>query len=181
MKRILITLLIAPMLLAGCSGEEGNVEVSISSSAYPLIPASAVSCLAKENAGNDVPTPDISPSYFRIPVITFNRQDTTKTLVISFIRISIPIPGSSTPLSCEVGGDNLSALRGSWYDSTTREALIPAGTATFQTDCALYCGGIAATTPFTASGTMEIFGLERDAAQNEVPVKTSTVITIQNF
>lgn len=182
MKKLLyVSLIVLSAALGSCSQEEGNVEVVISSSAFPLIPATAISCLADKNAGNDIATADISPSYFRVPVITFNRKDTTKSLIISFIRITIPVPGSATPINCEVGGDALAALRQTWFDSGTKEALIPAGNATYATDCALYCGGVTMNSGLTASGTMEIFGLERDAAQNETPVKTSTTITVESF
>ncbi|WP_295905114.1 hypothetical protein [uncultured Bdellovibrio sp.] len=184
MKKLLyVSLLVLSVVLGSCSQEAGNVEVSISGSSLPLIPATAVSCLARENAGTDTPTADISPSYFRVPTITFTRKDTTKNLIIAFIRINIPVPGSSTPINCEVGGDGLAALKGTWFNSGTKEALIPSGDAnkTFSTDCALYCGGITMNSGTTASGTMEVFGLERDAAGNETPVKTSTTITVESF
>ncbi|MBV2169477.1 MAG: hypothetical protein KUL82_12295 [Bdellovibrio sp.] len=180
-KLMPVLLLVCLATLGGCSQEEGNVEVVVSSSAFPLIPATAASCLADKNAGADTPTADISPDYFRIPTITFNRKDTSKTLVIAFIRISIQIPGSSQAVSCEVGGDGLAALRDSWFSGTTKEALVPAGTASFSTDCALYCGGVKAPSGMTASGSLEVFGLERATNGDETPVKASTVVTIQSF
>lgn len=181
MKKILYVL-IASLFLASCASEDQNVEVTISSSSLPLIPATAISCLAVQNAGGDAPTADISPSYFKIPTITFSRKDASKILIIAFIRINVPIPGSATPVSCEVGGDALAALKSTWFASSTKEAAIAAGTATDATDCPLYCGGIAATTQFTSSGTMEVFGLERDAVTlEETPVRIQTTVTIQNF
>ncbi|WP_413569561.1 hypothetical protein ACLWBD_03755 [Bdellovibrio sp. HCB117] len=182
MKKIMyVLLLLMSANLVACSQEDSNVEVSITSSPLPLIPATAVSCLAQENAGDDVATADISASYFKIPTITFNRKDTSKTLIVAFIRVSIQIPGSATPVTCEYGGDQLAALRGNWFDSLTKEAAIPVGEASYATTCPMYCGGINATNQFVATGTMEVFGLERDTNQDETPVKVQTSITIQSY
>lgn len=168
--------------LMSCANEESNVEVAIATSPLPLIPATAISCLATKNAGGDVATADIAPSYFKVPKLTFNRKDSAKILVIAFVRIKIQIPGAAAPVSCEVGGDGLAALSQTWWANGAKEASIPAGTSTYSTDCPLYCGGILAETPYTASGTLEVFGLERDATTlEESPVKVQTAITIQSF
>ncbi len=183
MKKILyVSLMILSTYLVSCSGDEGNVEVKVSSSPFPLIPATAVSCLANQSANGEPPTADVQPSYFRIPTVTFVRKDTKKSLIIAFIRITIPIPGETAPVSCEVGGDNLMAI-GKWGDGTgtSTEALILPGVESFSTNCALYCGGIKAEKTYTTSGTMEVYGLERDTAGNETPVRTSTSVTIQSF
>lgn len=178
----LFCILAAALLLASCAEEDQNVEVTISSGALPLIPATAISCLAIQNAAGEAPTADISPSYFKVPTITFSRKNASKILVIAFLRITITVPGSSSPVSCEVGGDGLAALRSTWYGNASKEALIAAGTTSESTDCPLYCGGITATTPYTATGTMEVFGLERDPTSlEETPVKIQTPITIQNY
>lgn len=181
LKTFLLCALLASTFI-GCAQEESNVEVSINSSALPLIPATAISCAARENAGSDVPTSDISASYFKIPTITFKRKKTDKQLIIAFIRINIPIPGG-TAVSCEYGGDNLAALHhDNWWKNTGKEALIDIGVDSFTTTCALYCGGINSDNPYVASGTMEVFGLERNPSnQEETPVRVQTAVTIQSF
>ncbi|MGZ3772467.1 MAG: hypothetical protein ACXVCY_01955 [Pseudobdellovibrionaceae bacterium] len=170
-------------VLAACSQEDANVSVNVTASALPLIPATAVSCLAQKNAGSSVATGDIAASYFKLPVITFTRKDTSKILVVSLVSITINTPGSTTPISCKFGGDTLAALSSTWWSSSTKEASVPAGQATFATDCPLYCGGInTGNTPYTSTGLMEIFGLERNPTTlEEVPVKIQTVISVQNY
>ncbi len=183
MKVVLYSLLlIVPLSLLSCSQEESNVSVVASSSPLPLIPATAISCLAAKNAGGDVATADIAPSYFKVPKLTFNRKETSKVLVLALVRIKIQIPGGQAPVSCEVGGDALAALSDVWWNSGNKEAAVPEGADTFSTDCSLYCGGVNSEQPYTASGTMEIFGLERNSATlEESPVKIQTTITIQSY
>lgn len=166
--------------VSSCGTEEdkasSNVTVVVSTSAFPLIPAPAYSAVAERKSAT---SPDISASYFRIPKITFNRADTSKSLIIAFLRIKIQIP--SGLYTCEVGGDNLSALAEQWWTGG-REATISAGVDSFSTSRALYCGGISADVAYSASGSMEIFGLERDdTTLEETPVRTSVTISIQSF
>ena len=164
-----------------CSGGgSANLEVKVSTSPLPLIPAAASSCLSRKSGGTDAAPQDISASYFRVPTISFNRVDTTKTLIISLIRIRIK--GVGVNINCEAGGDNLAALSSAWWATSTRDATIPVGTATYSTDCALYCGGVNTERSFTATGTLEIFGLDRDETTlEETPVRVSTQISVQSF
>lgn len=178
LKLALCVLAILGMSSCG-TGEDkvsSNVNVVISTSAFPLIPAPAYSALAERKSAT---SPDISLSYFRIPKITFKRTDATKTLVIAFLRIKIQIPTGL--YTCDVGGDSLSALADQWWTGG-REATIAVGEDTFSTNRALYCGGISAEQTYTASGTMEVFGLERnEATLDETPVRTSVNLSIQSF
>lgn len=173
------------MHLISCASDDANVSVAISSSPFLLIPTPALSCLATRNAASSgsVPTNDIMESYFKVPIITFRRKNTTNILVIAKIKITVNIPGSPTPMTCQAGGDSLAALSNTWWNNPGREASVDVGTETFQTDCALSCGGIAAgDTPYTASGIMEVSGLERNTTSlEEVPVKIQTAISIQNY
>lgn len=171
-------------LLACSGGEDANVSVVVGSSPYALIPAKATSCVASKNADATTPAdPDIEPSYFKIPTITFNRKDATNIFMVAVIRVKINVPGSEAPISCEAGGDDLAALSSTWWGSSTKETIIAAGATSFPTDCALYCGGVkVGDTPFTATGTLEVFGYERNPTSlEEVPVKIQTSISIQNY
>lgn len=170
-------------LLISCSQDEGSVTVKVSSSAFPVIPATATSCLAvKKAAGTSFPPlSDVQASYFRVPAITFERKDINKDLVIAQIKITINIPGNSAPYECQpaVAGDNLAALTQAWYDD--KEALIPkGGSATYTTECPIYCGGITMGPGLVASGALEVLGFERDTNGDETPVRTSTAITIES-
>lgn len=183
MRSVLYSVLFMMQLaLLACSSEEANVSVAISQAPLPLIPASAISCVATKNSGGDVATPDIAPSYFKVPKVTLSRKDTSKALIVALIRIKIQIPGGQTPVLCEVGGDSLAALSSVWWANGNKEALIPEGTDSFSTDCSLYCGGVNSERPYTATGTFEIFGLERDSVSlEETPVKVQTAVTIQSY
>lgn len=169
--------------LTSCGSEESsNVEMIISGSTRPLIPAPTSSCLARKNAGAEPPAQDITESYFTVPTVTFKRKDTSKLLYIALLRITIRIPGESSPVTCEVGGDGLAALSSTWWASSTKEPLVDPGVASFVTDCSLYCGGIKADRSYVATGIVEAFGLERDVTSlEETPVKLQTELTIQSF
>ena len=171
-------------LLISCSQDEGSVTVKVSGSSFPVIPATATSCLAvKKAAGTSFPPfSDVQASYFRVPRVTFERKDTSKDLIIAQIKITVNIPGNNAPYECQpaVAGDNLAALRQDWY-SGNKEAMIPKGSsATYTTECPIYCGGIDMDPGLVASGTLEVLGFERDANGDENPVRTSTAITIES-
>lgn len=182
-----LTLLLALILgtTVGCSQEEQNVEVVINQSPLPLIPATAISCAAKQNAGDSAPVADITENYFRIPIIRFVRKDATKNFEVAAVKIVISTPGSSQGVNCVVAGQALSALSdpgtgGIWGVDAIAE--IPAGTADFSTNCALYCGGISAASRFTATGTMTVYGVEKSTdGTTETPVVATTPITIESL
>lgn len=178
MKKWKLGLFLIVATLAGCAQDSTNVDVVLSSSNRPLISAKATSCLAAKGASTE--SQDIAADYFSIPVLTFNRKDVTKDLIISRVIITITLP--SGPYKCDLGGDGLAALSSSWYANPGKETVIPAGTASFKTDCALYCGGIPVDTDFSATGTLEIRGLERNPdSLEETNVKTQTSITVQTY
>lgn len=178
--------------LGSCAPEEINTEFSVTQNPLPLIPAKAVSCYSAKiaAASSSVPSQDIEADYFRIPIFKFWRANNSKALIINNIRITYTIPSaggqSGGVLKCEISGDELRALKASWW-SGGPEATIPKGEGSqaspFETDCAALCGGINTTmTNFTTSGTVEVFGLERDVESgDETPVKLQSFITIQSF
>lgn len=152
-------------------------SVEVSQNPFPLIPATAVSCLAMKAAGGSAPITDISASYFRIPAIKFINSS-QNDINISFIRIQIPIKGSSTSVSCEYGGNALSALFSMPLKDIPK---IPANSE-YSSTCPLYCGGIATNEPGISTGTMEVFGFTEDKDHNnQTPENLTTTLSIQSF
>lgn len=177
--KIFILSLLAIMTLSSCAKDDSNVTVTTLSSPRPLIPGNATSCLASKSS--DTPSRDIEPDYFTLPSLTFTRKDVSKNFRVTFLRISIPL--GTENYECVFGGDELAALHSTWWSSTTKDAVIPAGSAAnFTTDCAIRCGGIARQSAgFSASGVLEVMGAEFTNTVDETPVRTSTVISIQGF
>lgn len=180
-------------LLGSCGDQEINTEFSVTTEPVFVIPAKAVSCYSVKTTGfGQTPAQDVEGSYFKIPSFSFTRQNSDKNLIISVIKISYSIPGAtagsdSAGGSCIFDGDQLRALSSVWWASTTAEAVIERGTGTpnkpFKTDCPAYCGGISTDLPqFSATATIEIFGLERDTVtQNETPVRIQGFVNIQSL
>ncbi len=173
----LLLTLVAVISLTSCSQDDNKNEVKISSSALLLISGRAISCL---NYRNDFPLKDVASDYFIVPTMTFNRQDTKNSLIITSINFNIEIPGSTAPYKPVVSGDDLAALSSSWYTGN-KEAIIPAGQAQFVTDCALKLGGVTMSPGLSASGLMEVRGFERDSNGEVYPVRFSSVITIESI
>lgn len=173
---ILLLTIVTVGLLSSCSQEDSKNELKVTSATLMLIPDKAISCL---NERNGLALKDVAADYFRVPAMTFNRQDTKNDLIISSVNISIEIPGSANTFKKVVSGDDLAALSSAWYVGN-KDALIPAGQAQFVTDCALKVGGITMTPGLSASGTMEVRGFERDANGEEYPVRFSSVISIES-
>lgn len=175
MKKITVLLLCVVSVLGGCSKQDSNVELIVGTSPNLLIPASARSCALAADAD-----PDIAPLYFRIPRIRLTRKDATKEMEIAQVRIKIPVPGSSTVITCLKGGQDLAGLVDTW--TLKSPALIAAGVADFTTTCPLYCGGIEEIAyAFVASGTIEVIGVERsEDGFTETPVRAQSTITVEN-
>lgn len=176
--KILALCLLAIMTLSSCAKDDSNITVTTISSPRPLIPGTATSCLADKSS--DTPSRDIEPDYFTLPSLTFTRKDTSKSFRVTFIRITIPL--ATENYECVFGGDDLAALDDAWFQTKTKDAVIPAGVPQFTTDCAIRCGGIKRQpTGFSASGVLEVMGAEFTDAINETPVRISTIISIQGF
>lgn len=169
------------LALTSCSqGEEPNVKIVVSSQPQYLIPDSASSCLARKNAGADPPSRDVEASYFKIPTFAFTRKNSDQLLIISLIRVKVELPSAET-ITCIFSGDSLSALDSSWWGQT--ESIIPAGTASFETDCSAICGGISAQGIFSTTATVEVLGYEKVSAElnsAETPFRTETTMQVQS-
>lgn len=164
--------------MVSCSTEDPLVEIAATSTALPVIPSETSSCLAQKNATTEGIEKDISQQYFKIPTISFVKKNLANKVVIFKATVTVQIPGASEYV-CELGGDDLSALSLTWWNSAGREAQIPAGTQVLTTDCALYCGGIDTKTTFSATGTLEVTGVEvNPATGEEKAVQTQTSISI---
>ncbi len=173
MKKLVIALsLISLAGLTSCSSAEtGAVEVSVTSSLRLAIPAKGTSCYATKSAaaGGTAATPDVDEAYFVIPKLTFKISDSTKDTYISAVKIYYTPPGG-TEKTCAFGGEQLAALKTSWWQNANKYAIIPANAADADkaTDCAIYCGGISVDAKnFTASGTIKVYGYTQSPDSDE--------------
>ncbi|HEX7673815.1 MAG TPA: hypothetical protein VF412_06580 [Bdellovibrio sp.] len=158
-----------------------SLNVTSSTKEALVIPASASSCLARKQAGSSAPKADIPAAYFRIPNITFTKSS-SKDMYIAQIKVSLTVPGSSSPYTCVIAGDALSALSQQWWpEATPVDSLIPAGTASLKTDCPLYCGNIPTDKMFSATATMRVDGYEQDRnSDDQSPVSAHLNFTVTN-
>ncbi|WP_413292885.1 hypothetical protein ACLSU7_15880 [Bdellovibrio sp. HCB185ZH] len=168
MKELIFALsLISLAGLTSCtSAESGVVEISVTSSMRLAIPAKGTSCYATKSAlaGGTVAVPDVDEAYFVIPKITFKVADAAKDTYVSAIKIYYTPPGG-TEITCAFGGDQLAALKATWWSNANKYALIPAGAtdADKMTDCSIQCGGISVDAKnFSASGTIKVYGYIQD-------------------
>lgn len=167
-----------------------NTELLVTSSPLPLIPGRSMSCLSVKTAPEgSSPVLDIHESYFSIPKLHIYRSNTTKELVITQIRVTAVISAGSKGRSILVrsfAGDALSALSSKWWNSPSRNTVIPASPkgdeVMFSTDCPLKVGGIADDLPFAGLADIDVYGFEVDLKTGEeTPVKLNRVITLESF
>jgi hypothetical protein len=163
--------------------DENLVTMSVSKSNRYAIPANGYSCYSVKLAQQNGTTPesDVQGSYFSLPRISFQQSNPKRDLWISAVKIYYTPPGGSE-MMCALGGDSLAALSDDWWYKSKKNALIPAGTLSFQTDCPIYCGGIDVDTPFTATGMVKVYGYSEDVETGDAEGFTlSAPITITNF
>ncbi|HWU42352.1 MAG TPA: hypothetical protein VN132_02905 [Bdellovibrio sp.] len=168
--------------MTACNGGAGPLEAKVATTTVALIPATASSCLAVRQAtAGSPPTKDVQSAYFRLSKITFNKTNKDNDLVITSVKVSIDLPPPIGTKECTIAGDDLAALSSTWWATTLHDAIIPSGTDTITTDCALYCGGISPDTPFFASGIMTILGYEQAPnSDTQTSVKTTTYFQVDN-
>lgn len=161
-----------------------SLDIRMGARTTPVIPAPATSCLAVRQAGTNIPTPDISASYIRIPHITFTKKNPANDMWISQIKITMTVPGASSAYECKVAGDALSALSDSatwWGGSITHDRLIPAGVASLTTSCPLYCGGLFSGSQYAATALMEVIGYEQAPnSDQQTAVRAESRINVIN-
>lgn len=176
LKIIALALVLTSAL--SCSQSAGELELGYSQTARFLIPSAASSCLATRSATPELPPEkDIQSKYFYLKSITFKRRDVVKTMVITYLKISVDIPGN--PYTCVYGGDNLASLSDSWW--RIKEASVAPGSATFATDCSLYCGGVDVNTAGIFSGTIEVYGYQVGDDLEEKPFKVQSTLLVENI
>ncbi|WP_374029185.1 hypothetical protein [Bdellovibrio bacteriovorus] len=147
---------------------------------FPIIPATASSCINLRQAGDlDKPVVDVPASYFRIPRIQIQRNNPDTELTIAYLRAVVKSANGGN-YYCKIGGDNLKALSSDWWNK--QNAVIPAGVTQFDTDCAMYCGGLQVNAMSSYAGTLEVYGMELDIPTQEVrPVKLSTPFSVSSY
>jgi hypothetical protein len=167
--------LIALLMLVSSSAFAGS-NISFSTSPFAVVVSgNEMSCYARNLA--DVAKEDVRGPYFALPLFFVNRHDASKDFVITYIRVTANLPGKSD-YSCSYTGDYLRALSSEWYEGG---AVIPAGQKSFSTDCPIYCGSVNANSKYTARGTVEVGGYERDSRGNKTSVRMSAPIHIENY
>jgi hypothetical protein len=195
MRQILAIFLISSTLLSCGGADESVLTIKSSISKALIIPTVAASCFAKltATAGSPVST-DITSAYFRIPRLIFTKKNVGTDLYIVLLRIKMQVPNSGA-YECTFAGENLASLNSieetnggssstslSWWRRSTQEAIIPAGSTTWQTDCPLYCGAVNVEGgAFSTTATIEIIGYEQTPGSDlQLPLKVFGSLQVEN-
>ncbi|WP_413293528.1 hypothetical protein ACLSU7_00320 [Bdellovibrio sp. HCB185ZH] len=165
-------------------GSDDNVvQLEVTKSTRYVIPAHTSSCYARKVAVDNgtVPELDVPGAYWQIPKLLFKQTKPDRDLFISAVKVIVSdVDGRET--TCAYGGEQLAALSSQWWNTKTKEALIPMGTTTFGTDCPISCGGFDMDKPYTATGTVKVYGYAQGEKEDDVEgVVLSAPITISNF
>ena len=181
LKRALKILIVVGFAsLSSCGQEEeGNVSIAAPGSEQFLYPTDAASCYAQKNVSAEAPMPsrDVEASSLQISKIQVSRKDKTKPLTIAYIKISAN-DASGSSVEKIYAGDELAALKDSWWRTSTREATIAAETQSIVTDCKIFLGGFKVDGAFAGVATIEAVGFEGDDTTNDQikPFRASTTV-----
>ncbi len=180
MKKFLFALVFT--ISSGAFAAE-KFDLTLSPSVVPAIRSTAMSCLAKRNAGpNTPPVYDISANYAQLRGLSFSFPNPDKALVISSIDVKLD------GYSVTIAGDALNCLNNTWYQ--TGEAVVggPARAVysdnskvyepkqTVAIEFPLYLSSLPAGPAYQKTGTMTVYGQyenqagEVEAAQETVPL-----------
>ena len=181
--KLIFALLGIALTVSSCGSGSSAVDVSTSGQNFVVIPAQAASCLSRKTSSP--PTLDVSSAFFKIPVVTINRNHPTKTTAISAILISVIAPDPTNPLStkeidCNFGADSLVALSSAW--TTYGDSIIkPTDPAIFTTDCPIYCGGFSVSSVYSAQAKLTVFGYEYNLQTDQPdPFVNTSYFTVSN-
>ena len=176
-------------LLSCSKGADTYLEIKTSSPTSYLIPAATSSCFDYyTSASTSVAlSQSVSSKYFTVRGLKFNWNHAYNALTIAVIRLKFNDDNLNGEYKCDIGGDDLSALK---YDTTTFvtwTASIPAtgsysNTTTVAMSCDIRCGGI--TTKelgFRTTGRIQVLGYMTEPDGNQVPVNVSTPFSIENL
>jgi hypothetical protein len=193
MRQILFIFLISSTLLSCGGADESVLAVKSSITKALVIPTVASSCYQKMTGSP--PSVDITSAYFRIPKVYFTKKNSGTDLYIVLLKLKMNIPNMGDYI-CQFAGEELAALNAieetnggsststslSWWKRPTREAIIPAGTTTWQTDCPLYCGGINVDAGnFSTTATIEVIGYEQTPGSDlQLPLKVFGTVQVEN-
>ncbi len=204
MKMRLFLVVLLPFFVMSCSEKASDLTVTYTgSNTMYLIPSSTQSCYTQNNP-DDVGSADISSKYFQIKNPTFTWVNTDADLYLIAIKVTISASqlngGSYTGV---ISGDELASLNntyGKWDGKiaratvdTTTKAVIPTvvpssanSDATLKNPfCSLKYGAVSIVNgqdvDFQATGVMQIIGVQRNDAGEEVPVTITTPFTVSNI
>ena len=179
------------LALPSCANEDKYLEIVTSAESSYLIPASTLSCkgyLAAKLGTTTQVTDDITSKYFTVRGLKFRWNHAYNSLTIALIRLRFNAEGLNGQYTCDISGDELSALStAAAVPYTPWTASIPStgdyNTKTeVQMNCDLRCGGITTKEiSFKAPGRIQVIGFMSEPNGNQIPVNVSTPFSIENL
>ncbi|QDK45905.1 hypothetical protein DOM22_12470 [Bdellovibrio sp. ZAP7] len=165
-------------------GSDDNVvQLEVTKSTRYVIPAQTSSCYARKTAAANgtVPELDVEGAYTQIPKLLFKQTNPNRDLFVSAVKVSVSgVDGRET--TCTYAGEQLASLSDQWWSSTNKEAVIPMGATAFGTDCPVTCGGFDMDKPYTATGTVKVYGYTQgENGDPQEGVVLSAPVTVSNF
>jgi hypothetical protein len=160
---------------------ENVIDLDVTKAMRAIIPAEGISCYERKRARDNgqVPESDVSKGYFTIPKVMIKQTSPSKDMYVSAIKVYVSDVDGQDQV-CAFGGDQLSSLSTEWW--SRKDNLIPMGRAIFGTDCAITCGGFDSEKPFTATGTVKVYGYTQGENEDDTEGFTLTApITINSF
>lgn len=174
-------------LLSCSQGGETYLEIKTASPTAYLIPAATSSCndyfvaASTQTAAGQ----SISSKYFTVRGLSFNWNHAYDSLTIAVIRLKFQDENLNGEFKCDVGGDELSALKVTSGAKWT--ASIPAtgsysNKTSISMSCDLRCGGLTTKeVGFKTTGRIQVLGYMTEPDGTQIPVNVSTPFSIENL